>query len=596
MAMLAQILQRELAPELVQRMLRDSVPVVALIQVAAARYHYVVIVGWGAEQVVYHDPAVAPFAALKVREFLKRWQGADAWAMIMRPSPTAAKVAAPPADSPPPGPVDSMPCRPWLDEAADAADSNRLEDADHFLAAAAMACPSEPLVLRELAGVRFRQGRRAEAMRLADEYLRRVPGDAIGWQLLASSRYLTGDVTGALTAWNTIGRPAVDLVRVEGARHIRFRTLAHAMTISAGVVLTPARFALAQRRITDIPALAAARVSYTAVPGGVVEVRADVVEHPVVEPIPRLLVRGGLHAVVHRDVGLTVNSPLGAGEQWTLQWRWEAADPRQALRLDIPARVGLPGTLGLESSWQRYRFSAGIPDAERRATTLGFNTWVRSGLEAMVATRFERWSGPGDFFAFSFGSAVHGWHDRVALIAQGEQAVALNGQASYGRIATRVAWAPPVGRSAIAWTMRAGADWTSASTPVGLQPIAGGDLSRDIPLRAHSRIVGGFLPAIQTGQGVVHGGIAGNRPFASMGPIVLGVGVFLDAADVENSVADPAGSRWYLDGGAGLRIGLTGWQSGALRLDLARGLLTDRRWGLSVGLEQSWPPRLHGLQ
>src|SRR5664279_2564523 len=38
-------------PALVQQMLRDSVPVVALIQVAAARYHYVVIVGWGAEQV-----------------------------------------------------------------------------------------------------------------------------------------------------------------------------------------------------------------------------------------------------------------------------------------------------------------------------------------------------------------------------------------------------------------------------------------------------------------------------------------------------------------------------------------------------------------
>lgn len=583
-------------PALVQQLLHDSVPVVALIQVAATRYHYVVIVGWGAQQVVFHDPAVAPFATLKVSEFLKRWSGADRWAMLVRPSPTVATANVPATDSQATGPIDSLPCRPWLDEAADAAATNRLEDADHFLAAAAMACPSEPLVLRELAGVRFRQGRRAEAMRLADEYLRRVPDDALGWQLLASSRYLAGDANGALKAWNTIGRPTVDLLRIDGTRHIRFRTLADAMAVPPGLVLTPTRFTLAQRRIVDIPALSVARVTYTAVPGGVVEVRAAVVERPVVEPIPRLLVRGALRAVVHREVGLTVNTPMGAGEQWTMQWRWESANPRRALRLELPARIGLPGIFDLESSWQEYHFAAGVPGEERRTTTLGFNTWVRGGLEALVGARFERWSGQGDLLALSLGGAVHGLHDRVVLIVQGERAVPLTDQASYVRVRTRAAWTPPVGRSSITWSSRLGVDWTSAHAPRGLWPIAGGDLSRDIPLRAHSFIVGGVLPTMQTGQGVVHGGVAGDRPFAMIGPIVLAVGVFLDGADVMHSAAGSTGSRWYLDGGAGLRIGLAGWQSGVLRLDLARGLLADRSWGLSVGFEQSWPPRLRSLQ
>ena len=178
-------------PELVQQSLTDSVPVVALIRVAANRFHYVVIVGWSADQVVFHDPAVRPFATLSVKRFLERWSGADRWAMVIRPK---APVTISPAPRPEqPAASDSLPCRPWLDQAADAAAADHLDDADHLLAAAATACPAEPLILRELAGVRFRQGRHAEAARLAGEYVRRDPVDTLGWQLLATSRYLTGN-------------------------------------------------------------------------------------------------------------------------------------------------------------------------------------------------------------------------------------------------------------------------------------------------------------------------------------------------------------------------------------------------------------------
>ena len=281
-------------PMLVQQSLRDSVPVIALIRVASNRFHYVVIVGWNADQVVFHDPAVRPFATLSAKQFLERWSGADRWAMIVRPGAPVATAPVPRIDQP--VVVDSLPCRPWLDQAADAAATNRLDDADRLLASAATACPAEPLILRELAGVRFRQGRHAEAVRLADEYLRHDPVDTLGWQLLATSRYLAGNASDALAAWNAIGRPTVDLVRIDGGQHIRFATMADAIAIRPGVLLTPARLALARRRIADIPALALARVSYAAVPGGMVEVRAAVVENPVLDPIPWLLVRGALHA------------------------------------------------------------------------------------------------------------------------------------------------------------------------------------------------------------------------------------------------------------------------------------------------------------
>lgn len=580
---------------LVQQSLRDRIPVVALIKVGGNRYHYVVIVGWNADLVVFHDPAVAPFVSVKTSEFVSRWAGADQWAMLVRPSASMA-TSPRPADPPPAGPGDALPCSPWLDEAADAAATNHLEDADRFLTAAALACPSEPLVLRELAGVRFRQGRHDEAMRLADEYLRRAPADALGWQLLASSRYLTGDADGALKAWNAIDRPVVDLLRIEGISHIRFQSLANVMAIAPRRVLTPEHLALAQRRIADVPALALANVTYAPVPGGMVEVGAAVVERPTVEPMLQLLVGGALRAAVHGEAGLSVNTPFGAGEAWRAEWRWQHANPRRAVRLDIPVRIGLPGVASLERSWEQYRFAAVAQGEQRRASTVEFSSWIRGGLAAMAGARFERWSGQGDFLALSLGGALHGSHDRMVLIAQGERAVPFTGQASYTRARTRGAWASPVGGSAIVWSTRLGVDWTSAAAPRGLWPIAGGDLAREIPLRAHSLIVDGLLPMAQTGQGVIHGGVAADRPVAVMGPMTIGVGAFLDGAEVFSRGDSATRHQRYLDGGVGVRIGVIGVPRSALRVDVARGFATDARWRLSIGLEQSWPPRLHGLQ
>jgi hypothetical protein len=237
-----------------------------------------------------------------------------------------------------------------------------------------------------------------------------------------------------------------------------------------------------------------------------------------------------------------------------------------------------------------------VPLEQRRAATLGFSSWLGGGLEARTGARLERWATEGDFLAVSLGGALHGLHDRVALIVQGEQAVALNGQGSYTRVRSRAGWTSPVAPLSMTWSARVGADWTGANAPRGVWPIAGGDLARMIPLRAHPFIVDDRLPTARTGQGIVHGGVAVDRPVATIRPLILAAGLFLDAADVMNSDAGPMRHRRYLDGGVGLRIGVAGPDLVALRIDLARGLLEDRRWGLSVGFQQPWPPRLRGLQ
>jgi hypothetical protein len=579
----------------VQHALQDSVPVLALIAVGPERYHYVVIVGWDADQVTYHDPAVRPFVRLATAAFLARWDGADRWAMLLRPAPPD---EAPTwlTDLPSGAPIDSLPCRPWLDAAIDAAAVNRFEEAATLLETATTACPAEPLVLRELAGLRFREGRHAESTVLAATYVARVPGDLLGWQLLASGRYRAGDASGALAAWNRIGRPTTDLVRIDGSEQVRYRTLLDAVDVEPGTMLTPRRLALAQRRVADIPALALARVSYVAVAGGAVELRAAVVERPVFDPLPQQLVAGAVRAVTRREVGLSTASPLGAGERWTALWRWEVANPRRALRVEMPAHLVLPGILSLEGSWEQYRFDTGllapsVPVATRRTTTLGYRSWVSGSVETLTGVRLERWASEGDLLALSIGGALHGSNDRLLLTAQGERAVALSEAPGYGRVRVGAAWWSMPDGAGVTWSARVGTDWISGGAPRGLWPIAGGDLARAIPLRAHPLIVDHRLPAARTGQTIVHGGVAGDHHLATIGPVTLAAGLFLDGADVIATEEDVMRHRRYLDGGAGVRVGMASAPGMQLRIDLARGLLTDHRWGLTVGLAQPWPHR-----
>ena len=74
------------SPALVQQLLRDGVPVVALIEVARDRYHYVVVLGWSDGRVVFHDPADAPSITMDENKFLARWTGANRWPITPSPS------------------------------------------------------------------------------------------------------------------------------------------------------------------------------------------------------------------------------------------------------------------------------------------------------------------------------------------------------------------------------------------------------------------------------------------------------------------------------------------------------------------------------
>lgn len=579
-------------PERVRRHLLDGVPVVALIEVAPERYHYVVVLGWSDGHVVFHDPAAAPFTTLDERAFLARWAAADGWALVVRPPPVALATVSAGGTAAAPVPS-TMPCPPWLDLALDAAAADRLDDASRLLAQAGRACPTEPVILRETAGIRFKQGRDAEVDQLASEYLTHAPDDDYAWQLLATSRYRAGDRTGALQAWNRAGRPTVDLVRIDGVRTIRFKELVGAISAPPGTLLTPSRLALARRRLGDVPALRQSAVAYQPVPGGLVEVRASVLERPLVESAWRLAAAGAISAIAQSEVSLEVATPTGGGEVWTGSWRWAPARPRRSIRLDLPVDPGLQGVLTIEGNWERFRFAqaAGTPISEetRRSAMVGFGGWVNAGVRPLVAFRFERWSGDRRYLAGSIGAEVRARDDRFELTARTEYAVALSAHPPYTTGWARAAWASSLGLDRAAWSARIGFDWAGRHAPLGTWPLAGKDVAWALPLRARTLTAAGALRGSSVGRAITSAGFAADRPFFRRGPLVFGAGLFLDAAEIFAPADGSRESRFHLDVGGGLRIGLADGQMGVIRIDLARGLVADGHTAVTVGVHRSWP-------
>ena len=573
------------APARVQHLLGEQIPVIALIEVGRDRYHYVVIVAWDSAAVTFHDPAVAPFTRLPVAEFTERWRAADDWLLVMAP----ATIATEPGEAPP---AAVLPC--GLQDAADAARRGDLARAEELLDAAARACPDTPLVMRERAGLRFRQQRMAEAERLAGDYLALAPHDTLAVQLLAALRHLRGDRLGALVTWNTIGQPRLDLIRVSGLVHVRFRVVTRATGLQLASVLTTADLRLAARRVADIPALGATRVSYTPIGRGLAEVDIAAPE-PLRWPTPPRLAIGAARAAFGGVAELEVGSIAGAGERWEARWRWRSANPEVAVRLEGPVRLGAPGILGVSGEWEEWRFDAGMPDLRRRAATLDFRSWWSAAVESRIATRHERWRDGREAVAIGLGIGLHDRGDRAALTVDAEEAIPISDHDGYRRVRAELGWRIGNARIGTALSTRVGILWADRSTPAGLLPVAGGDAGRAVPLRAHRWDRDDRLPSRRIGRTIVHGGVAIDRFLAMAGPFTLGAGVFVDVARVSNPLGAVTDGDGYVDAGAGVRVGLPGGGGRVLRIDVARGVAAEPGWGISIGVEREWPFRARGV-
>ncbi|MGH9312936.1 MAG: C39 family peptidase, partial [Vicinamibacterales bacterium] len=160
-------------------------PVVALIEDRPGRYHYVVIVGWTGDRVIYHDPALAPFRTIARDAFDDRWKATGRWAIVPVPCascvmPGAERVpgarAVPRATAAP-----DAGCAGLVAEGVRLARDGDRSGAARALEASVALCPGSADAHLELAGLRFLDRRWREAEALAARAAGLAPESAHAW-------------------------------------------------------------------------------------------------------------------------------------------------------------------------------------------------------------------------------------------------------------------------------------------------------------------------------------------------------------------------------------------------------------------------------
>ena len=584
-------------------------PVIALIEVGPRAYHYVVIVGSTDQQVVLHDPARAPFRVLPWADFDKAWVATDRWMMLVlppngfRPRGDAALAPAPSSDAA--VPADVTPCRALVDHGVDLALAGDRDGAEQGLVAATNLCPSDPASWRELAGLRFSESRWSEAETLALAAVSLAPDDTYAWQLVATSRYLMGDLTGALAAWNRTGDPHVDVVDIHGAGRTRQPVVAHAAGLQPRQVLTPEAFGLALRRVGEVPAASNARMSYESLDGGLAKVNVFFDARPLVPSGWVTFAGMGARALLYDELQVDVAGPLGAGDLESVSWRWSAERPRVAVGLAVPSPKG-SGTVTLDASWEDQSYDATpaslgatVLREPRRRVGLHVADWSTSWLRWQTgvaldtlrehddldasATRFT----PRDYFGVESALDIRLVRDHLALGATEGWWAPFAGGDRFATGALLAAWRSTSDATRPSWSVVTGIEAANRVAPLALWSGAGTGEGRSDLLRAHPLLEGDVLTGAAFGRDLAHASFEYARPVGETVAGGLSVAAFVDTARAWHRMSGLDTSPLFIDAGVGVRLRAPG-PDGGVRIDVAHGL---RGGGttLSAGWVGVWP-------
>ncbi len=583
-------------------------PLIALIEVGPHTYHYVVIVGGTDEQVVLHDPARAPFRVLRWADFDRAWAATGRWMMLVlppsgyRPHDDAARAT----DASTGMAIDAnkAPCGALVARGVDMALAGDRDGAEQGLFAATQLCPEDPASWRELAGLRFSQSRWPEAQRLALSAVRLAPGDAYAWRLIATSRYLMGDLMGALDAWNHTGEPRLDTTEIHGADRTRHPVIVRAAGLQPRQELTAEAFGRALRRLRDLPVASSARMRYEPIDGGLARLDVFIDEREVVPSGWRAAAAVAARALLNGELRVTVAGPLGAGELASAGWRWSAGRPSVAFGLAIPSPPWLPGIVSVDGLWERQSYDAtpSSPDVtllreERRRVALHLADWSASWLRWQIGAALDRLREYGgreerrfdtrDYLSVESTCDVRLAGDRLALAASAGWWAPIAGGDRFSTGGLRAAWRSSADAAIPSWSAVTEISVASRAAPLALWPGAGSGHGRHALLRAHPLHTSGVVTGPAFGRELVHGSVEHVRPVVRTVGGGLSIAGFVDAARAWDRLNGLEISPLYVDAGVGLRVHAAG-HGGAIRIDVARGL---RGGGttLSASWGGAWP-------
>ena len=582
-------------------------PVIALVADRPGRFHYVVVTQRTQDRVVLHDPARRPSRVVDSTRFDVEWQASGRWMLILLPpdSVTAARSAHPMAgqpvrDAPVPDGDDAADGHAGTRETADAAPAAatacaavvaqavRQAPGDRAIARALLeqattSCPDDGAGWRELAGLDALDGRWTEAASHARRAAVLDPEDAYAWRILATASYVGHDDLDALAAWNHLGEPVVNLIDVKGLERTRYGVVAGAIGVELKSVLTPDAVKLAERRVREIPAIAAAKVTFHPIEKGRAQIDASVVERARAPRGYAALVHAGLEAATDREVSATFSSMTGGGELTGGAWRWWEHRPMVSAFYAAPA----PGVLGggtwrLDVSRETQTFGR-APFAETRTrAAMSLANWLTDRTRLTGAAAIERWRDRPRDLALTGGIAHWRMNSRLRLAADVTRAV---GDRPFTTAAATAAVRSRSRNDGMVLLALGGFSAATAASPVSSWPGADIGHARDALLRAHPLLDDGIVTGSAFGRRLSFGTIEAQRWMRLRRiPTAVAPAAFVDLARATRGL-ETSDARLHVDAGAGFRVALPG--AAVMRIDLARGL-RDGGFVLSAGWQRWW--------
>ena len=564
-------------------------PIIVLLADRRDRYHYVVVIGSTLDRIVIHDPSWGPSRAIPVAGFVRLWQATNFWSLLVLP-PAGGMTAPSGRDEPERAPSISQPadgCESRLVDAIASIGRFGRDSAEAILGRVRADCPQSSGPLRELAGVRFAQGRWSDAVALAHEALALDPTDSYAWDVLGSSLFMQNDSTGALRAWNRIGRPRLNTVRLAGLQRTRYEIVAQSLHVEPGALLTADAFDRARRLLNELPDRADSRLTLRPEADGYASLDIVVRERPARPRGSTEWVAASAQAGLDREISATIPGATGQGEVWTAGWRWWEYRPRVAVSFAAPRRGRLPGVWRVDGSWDTQTYALATMAGERLRESrvhgaASFGSWMASSLRYSLTGGIDSWNGARRDALFGASLEHRSPRDRISIATEATRWIPLSGDRGFSSLAARVQIRAPAAAQRWEYRAVAGLEQTSDTAPLALWGGAGEGRVRSPLLRAHPLLTGGIVNAGSDsafGRTLTWGTVEArcwlDRPRLPQ----IGLAMFSDVARTSRSSANE--SLFNVDLGAGVRIRVPGWQS-ALRVDVAHGL-RDGRHALTFG-------------
>jgi predicted double-glycine peptidase len=564
-------------------------PVIVLLADRGDQYHYVVITGISDDAVLVHDPSWGPSRAISDERFAALWNAARNWAVVILPGERGAVAAPPPAASPEPATEASVDgCDALVARAVVEVQHRGMSYADEILGALRSRCSRSPAWMRELAGVRFVQQRWAEAEELARTVLNRAPADAYASSVLGGALFMQNQPAAALAAWNRVGEPRLDSVRINGVTRSRYQAVVESLGLRTGTLLTPDAFVRARHRLEDLPDRVSSRLSLRPGEDGFASVDVAIVER---SGVPRSVLEWGAaaaRAAIEQEVGVTLPGATGQGEIWNASWRWWSGRPRVGVSFAAPRVAGLPGVWRVDGSWEAETYSreSGLSLRESRTHgALTISDWMRPRLRYAVSAGVDSWSGARRALLTGASLEQRLFDDRLAVLVETARWWPFGSVVNHAfqhdsvRARWRTAGAPEIW----GYDVSLGVSRVSDDAPLSLWGGAGEGRARPVLLRAHPLLEGGVIdltPASTFGRTLRFASAEAQRWLPKPALVRVAIAGFVDVAQATRRIDGTTGPV-QTDAGGGIRIRIPG-APGLLRLDIAHGLRNGAN-ALTVG-------------